>query len=778
MAIETRSLNFYPNLYCAINDTYRWYVFHHMSDNCPNKRLPETIIKNYACFLHVITGNNKTFDNLKVQNDEQLLLTHIKCYVGFCIAELKTEESTALQYVRRIYAALTKERVVKTTDLPLSKNNFDKYVSIYQQYKIDGLVKYYEGWKATTVDQQTVRLHLAFLYDSTNKDFVDFIHQACINYFAKHKKNFADSAVQDIVKLFQQIVDIYKDSDSIILSISPEHISKTFETILHLDLIDITSNHKPNALRSLIRSKFPSKVRVYRDLFIETHLISEPTRQIIIPNLKGIKNAERYHSSGGGISKDTMVRLTSDIPLDIPNNDAFKIIKMRLEDDIKHITHHSLNMVRKIIKKHHRIQNAVTSGEVKPLPNHGANLGNGDAAITYPYGRNYLNNTVATFYNYGFKGVDHYATFLTSKDNEMTVDELVEELNIPTLKTIYPFLLLIVREHPELVPSSFENWNLYDSNGRLTGFKESNGVWLISTFKHRKGSKKAAQLIPTTRLSKLCIEALIEHTRYCREYLKSIGDTNWQKLLLVSRSINRKPTPIKFVRRAHDSYYNLFDNFSYSIIKQSGVWRVKKDKREIFVSLRSLRSSIAVFKYLQTNSLNVFHKTLGHTSSYSELIDAYLPDVLQRYVQDRDIRIFQNTVIYLAMNDNTLLPEVLDGSIIDIDKFFNQHGFRVDIDEEHEESEFNNLEIIISVQFLQLILYIQSMNNTDAEELGLSLLTFEKWKLLSLYVITHIKSSIDNTTNFKVGDDIIQMYNEALDKQVSSITLRTENAHI
>lgn len=778
MAIETRSLNFYPNLYCAINDAYRWYIFHHICDNGPSKQLPETIIKNYACFLHVITGDNKTFDNLKVQNDADLLLTHIKCYVGFCIEELKTDGSIALQHARRIYAALTKTCVVKATDLPISKDKFDKYVSIYQQYKNDSLVEYYEGWKATTVDQQTVRLHFAFLHDSTNKEFVDFIHQACINYFAKHKKNFADSAVQNIVNLFQQIVDIYKDSDSIILSISPEHISKTFETILHLDLIDVSNNDKPNALRNLIRSRFPSKVRVYRDLFIETHLINEPKRQIIIPTLKGLKNAERYHSSGGGISKDTMVRLTSGIPLDIRNEESFKIIKMRLKDDIKHVTHHSFNMVRRVIHKHHRIQRAIKLGVVKPLPNHGANLDSKTGAISYPFGKNYLNNTIATFYSYGFKGVDHYTTFLTSKDNEMTVDELVEELNIPTLKTIYPFLLLIVREHPELVPSSFESWNLYDSNGRLTGFKESNGVWLISTFKHRKGSKKSAQLIPTTRLSKLCVEALIEHTRYSREYLKSIGDTNWQKLLLVSRSINRKPAPIKFIRREHDSYYNLFDIFSYSIIKRSGAWRVKEDKRDIFVSLRSLRSSIAVYKYLQTNSLNVFHKTLGHTSSYIDLIDAYLPDVLQRYVQDRDIRIFQNTVIYLAMKDNNLLPEVLDGTIIDIDKFFNQHGFKVDIDEKYEENEFNNLEIIITVQLLQLMLYIQSLNNTDAEELGLSLVIFEKWKLLSLYVITHIKSSIDNTTNFKVGDDIIQMYNEALGKQVASITLRIENARI
>lgn len=776
MAIETRSLNFYPNLYCAINDEYRWYLFHHMHDNGPNKRLPETIIKTYACFLHVITGHDKPFDNLKIQNDADLLLSHIKCYLGFCISELKTHESIAIQYARRIYAALIRVDVVKAGDLPIIKDEFDYYVSIYHQNKIVELVEYYEGWKATTVDQETVRLHLAFLYDSTNKEFVDFVHQACINYFAKHKKSFADTSVRVIVDLFKKIVTIYKDCDSIILAISPENISKTFETILHLCLIDVRKSEHPNALRNLIRNEFPSKVRLYRDLFLETHLIANPVRQIIIPTLKGLKNADRYHSSGGGISKDTMVRLTSGIPLDIHNDEAFQIIKKRLREDIKHITYHSLNMVRQVIKKHHRIKTAIITGVVKPLPNHGANLDGNGSAVSYPYGKNYLDNTIATFYHYGFKGVECYNRFLTSKDNEMTMDELIEELNIPTLKTIYPFILLIVREHPELVPSSFENWNLYDKNGRLTGFKESNGVWLISTFKHRKGSKNAAQLIPTTKLSKICIEALIEHTRHSREYLKSIGDTNWQKLLLVCRSINKKPTPITFPRREHDSYFNLFELFYNQIEKQKGVWIVKQEKTDVFVSLRSLRSSIAVFKYLETNSLRVFHNTLGHTSSYSELINAYLPDVLQRYVQDRDIRVFQNTVIYLSMKDHALLEEVLDGAIIDVDIFFEQHGFHVDVEEEHNENEFDNLEIIITVQLLQLMLYIHKLDEIDIEELQINLITFEKWKILSFYVLSHIKSSIDNTTTFKVSDDIIELYKEALRKEITSIIFRPNNA--
>ncbi|CAH6829252.1 conserved hypothetical protein [Vibrio chagasii] len=776
MTIETRSLNFYPQLYCAIADTYRWYMFHHMYDNSNHKGLPETIIKTYACFLHVITGRDKTFNNLEVQNDVDLMLSHIKCYVGFCITELKTDVNTALHYVRRIYAALIRKGVVKTTDLPLSKDNFDSYVSIYHQYRIDEVIEYYEGWKATTIDQQSIRIHLAFLYDSTNKEFVDFIHHACINYFAKHKKCFADTAVQQIVKLFQQIVSIYKNCDSIILAISPDNISKTFETILHIDLIDVRKNEKPNALRNLIRSEFPSKVRVYRDLFIETFLIDKPVRPIIIPTLKGLKNADRDHSSGGGISKDTMVRLTSGIPLDIPNDEAFQIIKKRLRDDIKHITSHSFNMVRQVIQKHQRIQRALSSGVVKPLPKHGANLGTKNGAVSYPYGKNYIDNTIATFYHYGFKGVNNYKTFLVSKGNEITNDELIETLNIPTLKTIYPFLLLIVREHPELVPSSFDNWDLYDSNGRLTGFKESNGVWLISTFKYRRGSKRASQLIPTTKLSKLCVEALIEHTRYCRDYLKSIGDKNWRKLLLVSRSINKKPTPIKFIRRGHSSYYDLFETFDFPIIKRNGIWVVKRQKIDVFVSLRSLRSSIAVFKYLETNSLRAFHKTLGHSSSYSELVSAYLPDVLQRYIQDRDIRVFQNTVIYLSMKDSPLLQEVLDGSILDVDRFFNQHGFKVDIEEDHDENEFNNLEIIITVQLLQLMLYIQKLDELDAEDLNISLITFEKWKILSIYVITHIKSSIDNTTDFKVSDDIIEIYEDALSKEISSITLRSNNA--
>jgi hypothetical protein len=128
------------------------------------------------------------------------------------------------------------------------------------------------------------------------------------------------------------------------------------------------------------------------------------------------------------------------------------------------------------------------------------------------------------------------------------------------------------------------------------------------------------------------------------------------------------------------------------------------------------------------------------------------------------------------MKDNPLLQEVLDGSIIDVDSFFEQHGFKVDIEEEHDENEFDNLEIVITVQLLQLIIYIHKLDELDVEELGLNLFAFEKLKLLSLYVISHIKSSMDNTTKFKVSDDIIQMYEDALSKEITSIRLRLSNA--
>ncbi|EII2981665.1 hypothetical protein LG772_000193 [Vibrio parahaemolyticus] len=779
MAIEIRSLKFYPKLYCVFTDAYRQYLLSHMNSNCPNKKMPETIIKSYACFLHIITGSENKFDNLKAQNNANFRLTHIKCYIGFCISETETTESMVFEYSKRIYAALIGKDIVIKADMPVSKDDFAECVAIYKKIKRNDLVEYYEGWKATSFDQKVIRLHLAFLYDSTSKEFTDFVHEACINYLAKHKKPFSDSCAQTIVKFFKQIVEIYKDSDSIILSISEKNISKTVEMILHFDLINARQSNHKDALRNLIRNSFPSKVRLYRDIFIETNLIGEPIRQIIIPTLKGIKNAERYHSSGGGISRDTMARLTSGIPLDIPNDEAFEIIKHRLLSDISHIRHHSLNLIRKINKKHKSVLDAIENGQIKPIPKHGANLGGKCGAVTYPFGKRYLQNTIATFYHYGFKGVPHYGTFLTSKGNEMNNSELIEELNIPTLKTIYPFLLLIVHEHPNLVPSSFENWNLYDSNGRLTGYKESNGVMLINTFKYRRGSKKAAQQIPTTKLSRLCVEMLIEHTRYCRDFLKSKGDPNWKKMLLVSRSINSKPTPVKFVRRGHDSYGDLFSKFENPIVKCKGNWIVDTERTvDMYVSLRSLRSTIAVYKYLKTNSLKVFHETLGHSKSYNELVDSYIPDVLQRYIQERDIRTFQNTVIYLSMKENPLLDEVLDKNIIDIDTFFSKHGFSVHDDnnqEQKNESYFDNLELIITTPLLQIMLYILKL---DIKEHNLNPFTFERWKTLSLYVITHIKLSIENETKYQVSDEIKKMYKDALYHELKNITLRSSHGQI
>ncbi|MGY2573024.1 hypothetical protein C1N32_20305 [Vibrio diazotrophicus] len=776
MAIEIRSLKFYPNLNCAITDAYRTHIYNSLVRNCTYEALAETIHKGYACFLHVISGHTNKFDGLIELNDHNSRITHIKRYIGFCLHELESSYYSAFAHARYIFSAIVGESLVSLSSFPVKKADIPECIALYNQCKNTDLVNYYAGWECTSLDNVKIRLHLAFLYDATNKDFVDFVHHACSNYFRKHNSPYALSGTRKLIETFKQLVAIYKDPDSIILSISPENVSNSFENILHLDLLEVKLKTNSNALRNLIRNHYPSKVMLYKEIFVESKLIDEPIRKIVVPTLKSLKNSNKSISSGGGLTKETVVRLTSGIPLDIPNQQAFDIIQNRLRHDILHIKNHSLCLVHKVLNKDKAINSAITTGQIKPPPSHGSNLNGGyKGAENYPYGRNNIVNTIATFYHYGFKGVRGYISFLSSKDNELSNDELVKELNLPTHETIYPFLLLLVHEHPQLVPSSFQDWDLFDTDGRLVGFKETNGVMVISTFKERRGKTKSALILPCTRLSKLIVAMLIEHTKYCREYLRSIGDDNWRKLLLVTSSINKKPVPIKLVRRDHNYYGSLFKNFEKSISKVKGTWVLKNNENyNTYVSLRALRSTIAVSKYIETSSLDIFHETLGHTKSYYELVNAYLPDVLQKYVQERDIRIFQNTVIYLSMKDSPYLLEVLDANIVDADDFFTRHGF--DVDNLSLNSKRNNiydsLEILISVPLLQIMIYIITLDDFSIAKLDINPLTLEKWKTLSSYVITHIESSINNLTKFKVNKHVIDAYNVASNHKLTNLILR------
>ncbi|WED25761.1 hypothetical protein L3V77_11935 [Vibrio sp. DW001] len=292
-------------------------------------------------------------------------------------------------------------------------------------------------------------------------------------------------------------------------------------------------------------------------------------------------------------------------------------------------------------------------------------------------------NLLATFFHYTFnqkgKRNGDYPAFLGCLNQS---EKLTKFLVLPTTKVLYPFLALLVAEHPIITPSWLENWEYRDVKGRNVGFFESDGDWFISSYKNRRGADLSEQTIQLNERSKYVVEVLLRITKLCRNYLEEKGDLQARYMLLSVETVVIEPRRVKRLYANPGMYecktaeslrgiYNApqeidgIDQYSEDIAKS-----ISRN-----VTLRRIRSTVAVSVYLKTRSLKAMAEALGHKEYRPVLIDSYLPKELQEYFMNRWIRQFQNSIIFECMKESDLLYQAIDVDKLNIEEFLNNHGF-------------------------------------------------------------------------------------------------------
>jgi len=344
---------------------------------------------------------------------------------------------------------------------------------------------------------------------------------------------------------------------------------------------------------------------------------------------------------------------------------------------------------------------------------------------------------------------------------------------------------MLVHEHPKITESWLLNWQLLNERKKPYGYMQSGNSWVIRSVKKRKGMENAEQTITLNDTSKPIVESILSHTKTAREYLKSQGSDDY-RYALITASIEKKPSKLNQIT-------NLKKITSKSIftklLSMANVNVSNERAREVasLLTINRMRASTGVEIFLQTNSIKKMCEALGHKEPRTDLVERYLPGPIQRFFQDRWIRIFQNAIVFEAMKDSKYLNDAIDISPESLPEFLKNHQLEpmsghvwdgnvlpMNVMSVQQEGA-----VLISTPILRILLFFFSASSEEIEQIRFPSNVIDTWVQLDTLIITQIEYQLTSST---VDDDIfdeeiIDMYYEAKNKPLGFSQFSKEMIH-
>ncbi len=365
-------------------------------------------------------------------------------------------------------------------------------------------------------------------------------------------------------------------------------------------------------------------------------------------------------TADGTIVKD---KLITSVPLQLTDSEAIEIIFKRILEDNQIVVKWAEKRLFSIRKKQiNRDQLSLTGTPITKISRRLASINEVGE-----------NNLCATFKKFGLAYLREHANKILW---QTTKDDAAKLFALPKPSDFFALQLLLTYHHPCLTESFFDNLELYDKRGNLSGFLKTDSGYQLIGYKDRKGGKLSEQKIDLTPRQAVWVRRVISLTEPLREELRNADDNAWRYLFIhCQRAIcyPKKPKIFKIKPSMIDRHQQIIDEFSTI----SG--RDENTIREFIsrVSVTSLRASSGVEVYLKTNSVETMAKAIGHTGYNSSLLSSYLPEPILAFFQTRWIRIFQRGIICEAMKDSPRLLEVARfQNMEELHEFLKHHALR------------------------------------------------------------------------------------------------------
>jgi hypothetical protein len=524
-------------------------------------------------------------------------------------------------------------------------------------------IKYYNGWHANSSDQKEIKLYLHNFYLHFGKNLTELLYNSMKKFYIKYPYSTGRYKAKSFSMFINCLRYLFKDEKSFYEGGTSENVTKTVEQAFILCKIE--NKMKDNDLKYFYRT-WSSIVKLISDIFIEYGIWKKPYYDFIVPEFKSASKSFKTHRKiiDGAIYSE---KLTVDIPLFYTDSEAIARLLTRLDDDISHIVIASKRAISDIMNGYeNRLSNAAR-GQARSFTED--NFRQSDCFVDITKNE----NRCATWEKYNYKlnskkvGANRFLE-LDGKSNQF-----IKKYSILQTDMLYPFLFLLVYEHPAITNSWIESFNLFDKNGNSVGFIESNDSKLAVGYKPRRSFSNAEQKIVLNKNSEYLFNCLLKLTAQARNYLKETGSEEYKNLLISGKNF-AQPKKISYLKSQKTLDGSSFNNY---LLTASDFADENRSKELISnLTLSKFRASRAIQIYLKTNNIEALSEALGHKEPNPRLLERYLPDPIIKFFQDRWIRIFQNSIIYEAMKDSDFLFDAIDISESSLKQFLENYRLK------------------------------------------------------------------------------------------------------
>ncbi|MGF1756642.1 hypothetical protein L4D76_01580 [Photobacterium sagamiensis] len=554
----------------------------------------------------------------------------------------------------------------------------------YRKLNLDeARVAYYTGWFAHCNGGGKQFWNLSAFHEQYGLELTKQLWAATEDYCNKKIKTTARNSAGHLTSLLTTILQLYPTEADFKFAGTHHNINTTVFNIFSIQLID--TKQRGNCVKSFYKH-WQYRVELIEKFFIKSGLWSKPPSPLWCPQFKTSPTNAGTHRHLDQEGNAFNNKLVTHIPLSYTDDQAIETLLDSIEKDIEHVTAACRKQADLTMLNFAKRKKLTALGVIKQPHVHSSSANTVDMKIEA--------NRYATWEHYGYN-----CPVNSSYPNYLGVDgataTFVRNGGLLSPFTLYPFLYLLIEQHPAITDSWLTVFELYDKNGKASGFRQSGDSWLATSVKARRGSAKGQQTIILNETSKALFENIIALTEEARRHLKEKGDDSWRYLLLTCKS--GLSTPCK-INKLQPFGAGFLDNspLRHAIAEQPVETDDERTERPLNniarpsaeayakkgasilnnLSLTTFRASCGVRVYLQTRSVKVMSDALGHEKYDPKLLSSYLPEPILRYFQARWVRIFQNALVYEAMQDSDYLLEAMDFGEEELDAFLRNYKLK------------------------------------------------------------------------------------------------------
>ena len=639
---------------------------------------PKTISSCLECYCE-ITNQNLAFDNISSLEFGRTVHQFAEALKGDSLIKLKADYKQRLvREFRRTLHFICESRFSRVPDWLSFLDWQDLNATNLIESEISEVTLiYWSGWPI--VSRKGVRFYLPLtpLLHSHGEAFT-------VEYYSRWRGFFAKQARLNskITGVFANFLASEAHSWPASTFENPIKIKQCFEAFLKRFFT--TANQEGRNLTSVIKD-WNTFVANVDETFFQSSVWPEPFGSSI-PKIKILESkGAKSHVSKNKDGIEVHNKLLTEVPLQYTDDETIEILFRKIGSDLDVVRRWAKNQAYRLRSRQKARTQHAPLGKAHTYKTLGFRPTKIDSIETA--------DIFATFEKDGFQ------TNLKSDKNSIFKDlikyELAYLLGLPTSQTLFPFMALLVIEHPKITASFLSELELFDKHGQLSGFVKTDQGYLLTGYKDRRKAKLSEQKILLTFRSAALVRQVVEITQPLRNYLKSQNDDKWRKLFLTCGMGFQYPragltgawkSDGKLLRNSVLYFNEVQDQFSKFTDLRGDSFR----EFALRIGLSSIRASAGVLVYLETHSVKKMAEALGHAEYSSALLGRYLPESIMSFFQTRWIRIFQRAFICEAMKDSPYLLEATDFSCMsELHRFLSNHALK-DIPSHLSDPEKNN----------------------------------------------------------------------------------------